>query len=214
MTLTFEVSKNGDYLTLTTGHQKSRFHAIWLRDNAWDKDSRSVENGQSLIALRDIPNDTYISAAALSGPTLRVSFAPEGKTIDYATSWLLDNAYDRHGYPPAGWIRSDAETWDSSLIDGLPLGDFNNLRADPAALRDWLAKINRFGFGQLRNGPVADQALMQVVDLFGYIHETTYGRYFEVRADVNPTNLAYTNLGLQAHTDNPYSETVPTIQIL
>ena len=50
--------------------------------------------------------------------------------------------------------------------------------------------------------------------LFGYVRETNYGRYFEVRTEVNPTNLAYTGLGLQAHTDNPYRDPVPTLQIL
>ena len=46
------------------------------------------------------------------------------------------------------------------------------------------------------------------------MRETNYGRWFEVRAEVNPSNLAYTNLGLQAHTDNPYRDPVPTMQIL
>ncbi len=46
------------------------------------------------------------------------------------------------------------------------------------------------------------------------MRETNYGRWFEVRAEVNPNNLAYTNLGLQAHTDNPYRDPVPTLQIL
>ena len=55
---------------------------------------------------------------------------------------------------------------------------------------------------------------MQVVDLFGYVRETNYGRHFEVRTEVNPTNLAYTGLGLQAHTDNPYRDPVPTLQVL
>ena len=53
-----------------------------------------------------------------------------------------------------------------------------------------------------------------VVDLFGYVRETNYGRHFEVRTEVNPTNLAYTGLGLQAHTDNPYRDPVPTVQVL
>ena len=30
----------------------------------------------------------------------------------------------------------------------------------------------------------------------------------------NPTNLAYTGLGLPPHTDNPYREPVPTLQLL
>ena len=52
------------------------------------------------------------------------------------------------------------------------------------------------------------------MDLFGYFRETKYDRHFEVRTEVNPTNLAYTGLGLQAHTDNPYRDPVPTIQVL
>ncbi|MDN5786635.1 MAG: TauD/TfdA family dioxygenase [Pseudorhodobacter sp.] len=31
---------------------------------------------------------------------------------------------------------------------------------------------------------------------------------------MNPTNLAYTGLGLQAHTENPYRDPAPTVQVL
>jgi gamma-butyrobetaine dioxygenase len=209
-----DVDKNNAYLTLITANQECRFHAIWLRDNASDPNSRSPDNGQSLIALRDIPRDITISAAALSDDILRVTFSPEDKTCDYPLNWLLDNAYDRPGAPPSGWTQHDVETWDSTLMSQLPQADFATIKSDPSALADWLAKINRFGFGKLQNGPVEDKALLQVVDLFGYVHETIYGPYFDVRAEAKPSNLAYTNLGLQAHTDNPYSETAPPIQIL
>jgi len=32
--------------------------------------------------------------------------------------------------------------------------------------------------------------------------------------EINPSNLAYTGKGLQAHTDNPYRDPVPTLQLL
>ncbi len=46
------------------------------------------------------------------------------------------------------------------------------------------------------------------------MRETNYGRLFDVRSQVNPVNLAYTGLGLQAHTDNPYRDPAPTLQVL
>ena len=46
------------------------------------------------------------------------------------------------------------------------------------------------------------------------MRETNYGRLFDVKTVVNPTNLAYTGLGLGAHTDNPYREPTPTLQLL
>ena len=201
-------------LSLSQADSNSRFHAIWLRDNAWDEDTRAPSNGQRLISLGDIPGETTICNADVKDQKLYVTFAPENKTIEYDINWLLDNAYDKPAHKIKGWTADRIETWDSSLMSSIPVGDFNEVQSDNTALGDWLDKVARFGFAKLENGPVSDQALMQVVDLFGYVRETNYGRHFEVRTEVNPTNLAYTGLGLQAHTDNPYRDPVPTLQIL
>ena len=56
--------------------------------------------------------------------------------------------------------------------------------------------------------------MTRTAELFGFVRETNYGRLFDVRSLVNPTNLAYTGLGLGAHTDNPYREPTPTLQLL
>jgi alpha-ketoglutarate-dependent taurine dioxygenase len=99
-------------------------------------------------------------------------------------------------------------------MDAVPCGDFARLQQGGAPLRDWLGQIVRYGFAKVVNAPVEPGALFRIVDLFGYVRETNYGRHFEVRTEVNPTNLAFTGLGLQAHTDNPYRDPVPTIQVL
>lgn len=212
--LTCILNEKGGFLTLDDGSVQTRFHAIWLRDNAWDAETRSADNGQRLIALRDVPPETSISAATLTGATLSLTFAPEDKTIDYDVNWLLQNAYDRVASSQVGWTKHGVETWDSELMTRIPVADFDAVHADPVALRNWLGQIARFGFGKLTNGPIEEMALTRVVDLFGYVRETNYGRHFEVRTEVNPTNLAYTGLGLQAHTDNPYRDPVPTVQVL
>lgn len=208
------LNDDGEYLTLDDGGTQTRFHAIWLRDNAWDAATRSADNGQRLIALSDIPPQTVISAASLVNGALRVRFSPEEKVVEYDVSWLMLNAYDRPDDVQVGWTKPGVETWDSEMMGHIPVADFESVRSDPIELKNWLGKIARFGFGKLTNGPIKDLALMQVVDLFGYVRETNYGRHFEVRTEVNPTNLAYTGLGLQAHTDNPYRDPVPTIQVL
>ena len=191
-----------------------RFHAIWLRDNAWDAETRAPGNGQRLIALRDIPQATHISEAALQSDTLTLCFAPEGRQIDYSVAWLMDHAYDQPQAREAGWTGDGVETWDSSLGRGIPQADLDAVQRDPVALAGWLGGVARRGFGKLTGGPVAEGALFQVADLFGFVRETNYGRHFEVRTEVNPTNLAFTGLGLQAHTDNPYRDPVPSVQIL
>ncbi len=213
---TLTLTQDGSILTISDlPHTDSiRFHAIWLRDNAWDDTTRAPGNGQRLIALRDIPTDTHISHAELVHDIVRLTFTPENKTLDYSIGWLIDNAYDRSATPTKGWTAPQVETWDSGLMDAVPLADFNDVQTNPAALRDWLALVARYGFGKLVNGPTDTGSLFKVVDLFGYVRDTNYGRHFEVRTEVNPTNLAFTGLGLQAHTDNPYRDPVPSVQVL
>jgi gamma-butyrobetaine dioxygenase len=206
---------SGAFLTLDASSGPLRFHAIWLRDNAQDPGTRAPSNGQRLIALRDIPADTTIDAAEISaGGMLEIRFAPEGKTVSYDPAWLEAHGYD-HG-PPAepGWLPSEIETWGAGLMQDVPSGDFAALRQGGSALHQWLGQIVRYGFAKVTNAPAEPGTLFRIVDLFGHVRETNYGRHFEVRTEVNPTNLAFTGLGLQAHTDNPYRDPVPTVQVL
>ena len=195
------------------GGARLRFHAIWLRDNAWDAGTRASGNGQRLITIADIPARIRISAARIEGNTLSLTFAPEGKTIGYDLTWLQAHSYDQDMALKAGWIAPEIELWDANLTH-IPSANFNAVSSDRGQLREWLYGVRRFGFGKLIGGPVESGALLKVAALFGYIRETNYGKWFEVRTEVNPTNLAYTGLGLQAHTDNPYRDPVPTLQIL
>jgi len=211
---TADIIEDGAALRLATEGEALRFHAIWLRDNAWDEATRAPGNGQRLIALRDIPADTRIVAAEVAGETLTLGFAPENRTIAYDIAWLRAHAYDRAQTRTPGWTGAGIEPWTATLSDSIPLADFSAVNADRATLAEWLGGVARFGFGKLTGGPVTPGALFDVAALFGFVRETNYGRLFEVRTEVNPTNLAFTGLGLQAHTDNPYRDPVPTVQIL
>ncbi len=207
------ISENGSFLTLNTpNHGTLRFHAVWLRDNALDPDTRAPGNGQRLITIHDVPADVAISAAEVNGSTLQVTFSPEDKTVEFPLPWLEANAYDQTAQDGRGWLTPNKETWDSALAT--PSFDWQAVSENLMERCNWLDAISRYGFAKLTGGPARDGALTDQVDLFGYVRETNYGRHFEVRTEVNPTNLAYTGLGLQAHTDNPYRDPVPTLQVL
>ena len=69
-----EIDASGEVLTLAAHGRRQRFHAIWLRDNALDPETRSPGNGQRLIALGDIPAETRISAAGIARRKFRSRF--------------------------------------------------------------------------------------------------------------------------------------------
>lgn len=194
----------------------NRYHAIWLRDNAGDPSTRSPENGQKLIRVSDIPKGTHIAEARVTkgGSEVELEFLPEKLALRFDASFLWACRYDRAQVPEAGWVNPELCLWDSGLGEALPRGNYAEVEKDPVALTSWLEDVRRYGFAILDGGAVRSGALVDVVEIFGYVRETNYGRWFDVVNQVNPVNLAYTGLGLQAHTDNPYRDPVPTLQIL
>ena len=193
-----------------------RYHSTWLRDNALDPKTRDINNGQRLITLSDIPINTYIESATLddSGKNIFLTFLPEKKKVSFSSSWLEAHAYDTKRNNIKGWIASDLKIWGKDMLKSIPSVDYNSARSNKNLLLQWLKALYRYGFAKVTGGKIESGALIQIADLFGYVRETNYGKWFDVRSEINAINLAYTNLGLQAHTDNPYRDPVPTIQIL
>jgi gamma-butyrobetaine hydroxylase len=209
-----KVIDGGAAVELSLGGERHRFHALWLRDNAHDEKTRSPGNGQRLITILEIPAETRITEAKAGDGTLSLRFEPEGKAVTYDGQWLASHAYDRLEARAPGWTEQGIERWDSRLLNHVPSESWTDVTADRRALGRWLAAVRRHGFAVMTDTPVEPGTLCKVAEHFGFVRETNYGRWFEVRAEVNPNNLAYTNLGLQAHTDNPYRDPVPTLQIL
>ncbi len=208
------LADGGKILSVSFDGKPCRFHAMWLRDNAPDGETRSPGNGQRLITVLDIPKDTRITVADVTEAGLSVRFEPEGKDIVYSLPWLAAHAYDGQQVRAKGWTGSEIARWDSGLQGQVPVGSYRDITQNRTSLGRWLAAVKRYGFAVMEDCPTDSGALCKIAELFGYVRETNYGRWFDVRAEVNPSNLAYTNLGLQAHTDNPYRDPVPTLQIL
>ena len=141
-------------------------------------------------------------------------FEPEGKAVRFNPDWLLHHAYDKPPPVAPGWTGEALTRWDAGLASQTPTERYDEVRNDPGAQLRWLGAVRRYGFARLTRAPTTPDAPLQLAALFGYVRETNYGRAFDVRAAPNPNNLVDTNLGLQAHTDNPYRDPAPTLQIL
>jgi len=88
------------------------------------------------------------------------------------------------------------------------------LSAVPSARLAWLTRLVQDGLAFLEEVPAREGAILEVMPLVGRVLETNYGLTFDVRSVPQPENLAYSDLGLGLHTDNPYREPVPGFQVL
>ena len=77
-----------------------------------------------------------------------------------------------------------------------------------------LINFYKYGFIIFKNVPTKNNFLVDFANSIGSVRRTNFGEFFNVRSKPNPNDLAYTSLPLAPHTDNPYRNPVPCIQIL
>jgi len=195
--------------------ETSRLDALWLRDHCQMPTSRNPDNGQRLLNVIDIPEDLTIAGVEqLGDEQLEVTFLPENHSSRYTTRWLRENCYcinaafdDRSA--------SNKTLWQGdSFSDGLPSNDYTEFTASGDGKVATLRAFSNYGFALLTGVPCESGQVLEVIGQIGFNRKTNYGELFEVRTEINPNNLAYSNLGLGCHTDNPYRDPVPTIQLL
>ena len=103
-----------------------------------------------------------------------------------------------------------AESWPLVFTERIR-ADSTSWTGDSGAFVDQLA---RRGIALLHDCGVEPATVLIVGNAIGFVRETNYGSFFDVIAEPDPVNLAFTPLGLAAHTDNPYRDPCPTVQLL
>ncbi|WP_051944561.1 2-trimethylaminoethylphosphonate dioxygenase [Streptacidiphilus rugosus] len=184
--------------------------ALWLRDNCGCPECRDPRTGQKLFQVNELPEKPSVETAELTAGAWEVVWAPDGHRSRYGAEWLTEAAApdDRTEDAKDLWPTADAlggrlpeTTWAAYLEqDGERVG--------------MLDAVRRLGFCLLREVPPHQDQVLEAAHSFGYVRETNYGLRFGVRVEDEPNNLAFTNVRITPHTDNPYRDPVPTLQLL
>ncbi|MEU9043953.1 MULTISPECIES: TauD/TfdA family dioxygenase [unclassified Kitasatospora] len=180
----------------------------WLRDNCPCAECRDPRNGQKLFRIGDLPEDLSIAASTETDGHLKVLWS-DGHRSRYAPEWL-DEADEGDGRTEDGkrlWAAGD-------FARGIPEAEWAAYLADPAEQAAVLSAVRHSGFAVLRGVPVSAGQVLRVAESFGYVRVTNYGELFDVRVEPDPNNLAFTSAAIAPHTDNPYRDPVPTLQLL
>jgi gamma-butyrobetaine dioxygenase len=199
----------------TAGHDPALdgLPAILLRNLCECAKCRDVGSGQRLGSVTELPSDVSVASTTVAGSTVEVIFGPDGHRAVFSREWLAEQRRppddDRTEEAKRLWAAADA-----GAVAGLRGRDWPRYLADPVTREQCLAALLRDGFILLRNVPCQPGTVLTVAASMGYVRETNYGRLFDVRVEATPANLAFTGLPIAPHTDNPYRDPVPTVQLL
>lgn len=174
------------------------FAALWLFDHAVE--ARDPVSGQRGGGALELDPALTIRSAEPVGDLLRLTFSSGAER--HVRLADLDAAQ------PARTL------WATPEALAIQPVDTRAYLQDDRALRTALAGVARFGLALLSGAGAEPELLEAIVARFGFIRETNYGRMFTVRAKPQPENLAFTDQALELHTDNPYRDPCPTLQLL
>ncbi len=214
-----EFSFNANELQLTWSDGRiSELEAIWLRDHCQMPATRDPVSGQRLINITDIDPDINIKNVTLDVKNhqhiVLVTFSTDDHQSQFTSDWLFDNCYCLNEQNDSRSAKYK-QLWNgSSFNDDLPKFIYSNFCDDVQTKMTALNAVKNLGFCLLQQVPCEDKQVLKVIQQFGFTRDTNYGDIFEVRSKINANNLAYTNLGLGCHLDNPYRDPVPGIQLL
>jgi gamma-butyrobetaine dioxygenase len=189
-----------------TGETFRELPALWLRERCQDPHSLDPHTQQRLFDPHRLPDDLSLVGVEERGENrARLAFS-DGYAGEYELSRLADDLELEDGLPREIAWRADLPL-DTVSVDGRALDE------DEARLRS-VESLLTHGVVIIRNLPTDPECILQVARRFGYVRETNFGRLFEVYSRPGSNDLAYRPVPLGAHTDNPYREPVPGIQLL
>jgi gamma-butyrobetaine dioxygenase len=210
-------SQNEKDLELEAYGHMLRFPAVWLRDNCPCAECLDPASGQKLKDITELPEDVAISAVEDAGEPVVVTFAPDGHRSVFSRSWLAAHALDDHdanGHDGDERTEDNKELWLPDDLDRLPEASWPGYLGEPADRASALDAVLRWGFVLLHDVRAEPGMVLEVAASFGFVRETNYGRLFDVQVEPRPGNLAFTSRRILPHTDNPYRDPVPTVQLL
>ena len=202
----FEIDKSGTnpQVILNDAGLKKPLPVLWLRERAPSADQIDALTQQRFINPHELPIDLQLTHAEETENGLSLGFS-DGYQAEYTTSHLSG-----HLSPPP--LLPERIVWKSNLdsVPRMAWADMQDEAGHYVALQAYL----QYGFLIITGAPTELETIHDLAGHFGFIRSTNFGTVFEVKTKPNPNDLAYKPIALGPHTDNPYREPTPGIQLL
>ena len=198
------IDDNNCLLIQSDDLSKFLLHPQWLRERLSEPDYVDTNNKQRLYEPSLLNQDLKIIEYSLEGNNLNIHFS-DGAKGTFSLQNLLAEIKKVDIIP----LKTP---WKNNFTK-LPIFDHEKL-SNQKNLIKMLENFQQLGFVIISNISKAEGTVTKFAESLGPVRTTNFGKHFDVVSKPDPNDLAYTSLGLTAHTDNPYRKPIPGIQIL
>jgi len=195
-------------LALQNGAHSTILHPLWVRERVSGPNVFDPISHQRMYEHADLPQDLRIrNILNQTDDILELEFS-DGQAFQL----LMTETFQELAWRENPEALPKPKIWKANL-EKLPEFEWPQL-GDKHVMKNALESYFIHGFCILQNTPTDRDSLKQLSRRFGYLRETNFGELFNVETKPNPSDLAYTDVALASHTDNPYRNPVPGIQYL
>ena len=187
--------------------QKKEIHPFWFRERVSGESFIDKGTQQRLFDPTQLQEDIKINSLNLSDQFLEITFN-DGAYTKFAIQNILREFDNENVIKKIKKVE-----WDSSFTNFKNF-EFEDNFFNEKVMYDALIDFYKFGFVIFKDVPTKDNFITNFANSIGSIRRTNFGEFFNVKSKPNPNDLAYTSLALAPHTDNPYRNPVPCIQML
>ncbi|KAF2754097.1 Clavaminate synthase-like protein [Pseudovirgaria hyperparasitica] len=193
---------------------------IHLRDSCICPKCIHPSTRQKEFQTCDIPQDIQIRDLHVSPRGITIKWAPEvpGYSEDHETelsqAFLQEVAGVKAQLDDGAYVDRQT-TWDRETITKNNLWlDYNDYIEEDEILYEAIKHVHKYGLLFLRSVPDDETAVERIVGRMGRLHDTFYGRTWDVKSIPNSKNVAYTQQFLGLHMDLLYTTNPPHLQFL
>ena len=191
------------------GGSTTELHALWVRDACTCVECRRPSTNERLLDSTTIPLDVSIESIERSAGRL-VARTTDGHDVQIPIDWLVEHvrSTDLRDRPADGialWETPEAVELTACCRADLDI---------ESGLERWLTAIVEEGAALVHGVRPDDVGLREVAGMVGEIRATNYGVTWAIEADLEPVSAVDSERHLLVHTDLPYRQTAPGVQLL
>ena len=203
-----KIELNDNKVYFINGNIKSEIHPFWLRERVDGEEFLDKKTQQRLFDPTSLNSEIKINKASINKNFLEINFNDgvnskldiKKLTLEFSNKDILLKTIQK--------IK-----WDSTLKD-IKNFEYKENFFESREMYDLLISFYKYGFVIIKNVPTDNNFIVKFANSIGSVRRTNFGEYFNVKSKIDPNDLAYTSMQLSPHTDNPYRNPVPCIQLL
>jgi Taurine catabolism dioxygenase TauD, TfdA family/Gamma-butyrobetaine hydroxylase-like, N-terminal len=185
------------------------FNYYWLRDacpSAIDRQTR-----ERVFDISALPAPLRASTAKVENDVLHIVWAQEDHKTELPLAMLAAHNAGGIANDPADLPRKQWYGDQYPMFARFPQREIEHNQSVRARFARALIED---GIALVTGMENSDDSLTRLVHTLGPVTPSVDGLYFDVRLEVEPSNLAFTAKALELHTDLPSEEAAPGIQFL